>query len=127
MASRVEIDDQWQPRVEAAIQDLLANRLGPAIARDAQRYCPERTGALRDSIEHHMEDKDLIVSATGGADGRTYAGYVELGTSPHIIRSHGPYPLRNAETGETFGQVVHHPGTRPQPFLRPALYQQRGD
>lgn len=127
MANRVEVDDEWQPRVAAAVAALLSDKLGPNIARDAQRYCPEHTGALRDSIEHHMEDEDLIVSATGGADGRTYAAYVELGTAPHVIRAHGPYSLRDAETGESFGPVVHHPGTRPTPFLRPALYQQRGD
>lgn len=47
--------------------------------------------------------------------------YVELGTAPHTIRSTGPWPLRNARTGQVFGPEVHHPGTEAQPFLRPAL------
>ncbi|WP_051966511.1 hypothetical protein [Kitasatospora mediocidica] len=123
---RVEIDDQWQPQVEDELLKLFKDRLGPDIARDAQRYCPERTGALKESIENHMEDRDLIISATGGDDGRSYAAYVELGTRPHIIRSHGPWPLRSAD-GEVFGPVVHHPGTVAKPFLRPALFQERGD
>jgi hypothetical protein len=50
---------------------------------------------------------------------------VEYGSRPHIIRSHGNYPLRNRETGDVFGRIVHHPGTPAQPFLRPALYQRR--
>lgn len=104
-----------------------AGRLGPDIERDAKRYCPVDTGALRDSIENHLEGHDLIVSASGGADGRTYAVYVELGTRPHVIESHGDYPLRNRETGQAFGRRVSHPGTRAQPFLRPALYQSRGE
>jgi hypothetical protein len=49
----------------------------------------------------------------------------ELGSRPHLIESHGDYPLRNRETGQVFGRVVHHPGTLAQPFLRPALYSQR--
>ena len=102
----------WQPRVDAAVEQFLEERLGPDIASDAKRYCPERTGALKDSIEHHIGAAGtLIVSATGGAGGRTYAAYVEL------------------------GHRVFHPSTRivgpevvpPEPFLRPALYQQRGE
>lgn len=34
-------------------------------------------------------------------------------------RSHGL--LANRESGEIFGGRVRHPGTRPQPFLRPAI------
>jgi hypothetical protein len=49
----------------------------------------------------------------------------ELGSRPHAIDSHGRYPLRNRETGQVFGRHVNHPGTRAQPFLRPALYSQR--
>ena len=127
MAARVEIDGEWEPHVREAMHGLFRDRLGPDISRDAARYCPERTGALKDSIEHHLEGDDLIVSATGGADGRTYAAYVELGTTPHIIRAHGPYSLHNRETGQYFGPVVHHPGTKPQPFLRPALFQERSE
>jgi hypothetical protein len=125
VASRVQIDQDAMANVDAAVQQLFEERLGPDIARDARRYCPVDTGALRESVEHHMEGRSLIVSASGGRDGQTYALYVEMGTRPHVIRAHGDYSLRNRETGQGFGPVVHHPGTRPQPFLRPALYQQR--
>lgn len=124
--ARVEIDDQWEPNVREAVLGLFRDRLGPDIARDAARYCPERTGALKDSIEHHVEGDDLIVSATGGTDGRTYAAYVELGTVPHIIRPREKRALFWPGAPHPVG-VVHHPGTRPQPFLRPALFQERGE
>jgi hypothetical protein len=39
-----------------------------------------------------------------------YAKYVNDGTPPHIIESHGPWSLHNKETGEYFGRIVHHPG-----------------
>ena len=85
MASRVEISDDWKAPVAAAWIKLAQERLGPDIADDAKRYCPERTGALKESIEHHMDGEKLIVSASGGDDGRTYAVYVECGTRPHEI------------------------------------------
>jgi hypothetical protein len=50
---------------------------------------------------------------------------VEYGTKPHIIRSGGDYSLRNRETGQSFGKVVHHPGTPAQPYIRPAVYKKR--
>lgn len=52
-----------------------------------------------------------------------YAGYVSRGTRPHVIESHGPWPLRNRFTGQVFGRIVHHPGTRPNDYLDRALRQ----
>lgn len=126
MANRVEVSDDWRDHVEQSMEQLFADRLGPDIAGDAKRYCPERTGALKDSIEHHMEGDTLIVSASGGADGRTYAAYVELGTRPHEIRPRDARALFWEGADHPVAKV-NHPGTHPQPFLRPALYQQRGD
>lgn len=54
-------------------------------------------------------------------DGTNYPLILELGSRPHEIRSKGDYPLRNAKTGQIFGRVVQHPGTKPQPWLRAAL------
>lgn len=61
-----------------------------------------------------------------GSDAISPGGYpyplgLELGTPPHEIRSHGAYPLRNRRTGQVFGRVVQHPGTRPYPWCRAAL------
>lgn len=110
MASRVEIDDSWRENVDAATAEFFETRLGPDIADDARRYCPERTGDLKDSIESHVEDGTLIVSATGN-DERTYAAYVELG-----------HRVYHPSTGIVGPEIV-----APEPFLRPALMQQRGD
>ena len=110
--ARVEVSGEWEGGVAAAIEEFFDERLGPDIVRDAKRYCPTRTEALRDSIEHHIEDGgDLIVSATGGAGGRVYAAYVELG-----------HRVYHPSTGEVGPEVV-----APEPFLRPALYQQRSE
>jgi hypothetical protein len=60
-----------------------------------------------------------------GSDATSLSGYpyplgLELGTAPHDIESHGPYPLRDKH-GTVFGRRVHHPGTHPYPWCRAAL------
>src|SRR5580693_1858022 len=47
----------------------------------------------------------------------SYAPYVEFGTAPHIIKAVKARALANTETGQFFGPVVHHPGTKANPFL----------
>src|SRR5690242_21118187 len=44
-----------------------------------------------------------------------YAPYVEFGTAPHIIKAVNARVLANAKTGEVFGPIVHHPGTKANP------------
>lgn len=102
---------------------------GERVAREAQRLCPvsedgsggNPPGHLRDSISAGGVDRDergLFVDVGTDVD---YALPVELGSRPHVIESHGDYPLRNPKTGAVFGKTVQHPGTQAQPFLRPAL------
>jgi hypothetical protein len=111
MPPRVQMEPGWEGEVRAAWLGFGRDRLGPDIARDASRYCPVDTGALQESIESHMEGDDIIVSATGGADGRSYAVDVELG-----------HRVFHPSTGATGPEVVPA-----EPFLRPALFQVRGE
>lgn len=53
-------------------------------------------------------------------DGTNYPLILELGSPPHVIESHGDYPLRDKH-GRIFGKRVNHPGTRPYPWLRASL------
>jgi len=98
----------WYDNVMAAWRRIADQMLGPAIAADAQGFCPVLTGALRDSIEHHMDGDVLVVKATG-SDERTYAAFVEFG-----------HRVWHPSTG-----IVGPEEVAPQPFLRPALYQIR--
>jgi hypothetical protein len=110
----------WPAYVYAATDRLFATTLGPEITVSAIAYAPKRTGDLARSIEFHLAVHSLIVAAHA-----PYAAYVELGTRPHAINAKGPWSLHNAETGQYFGRHVNHPGTRPEPYLRPALFQLR--
>jgi hypothetical protein len=55
-------------------------------------------------------------------DGVSYPAILDTGSKPHIIESHGNYPLRNRATGQAFGKVVHHPGTQPTYWCRLSIY-----
>jgi HK97 gp10 family phage protein len=50
-----------------------------------------------------------------------YSGYVEGGTQPHIIRVKNKKILANKRMGKFFGEHVHHPGTRANPFFERAV------
>ena len=138
--TRILIDSAWREHVEAGWVELAETRLGPDIRDDAKRFAPvgpdvivpdpekhPRTqdrigGELRESIEHHMEEMTLVIEAHA-----PYSAFVEEGTRPHEIAAQGPWSLWSPATGEYFGETVHHPGTRPEPYLRPALYQVRAE
>jgi len=96
----------------------LANDLRTFLAQAA----PVDTGALKASIKYRVTGKTIEIYM------KDYAMYVEFGTPPHIIR---PKNGKALAWGKTLGQtksgkpikefvakVVHHPGTRPQPFIR---------
>ncbi len=122
-----------QPQVQAAL-DRLAGRavntmkalcpVSPAGPRNPPPGRPSwraagdfplpPSGRLRSSIHAlRMPDGSVIVGPTV-----PYAMYVEEDTRPHVIAAHGPWSLRSRVTGQLFGPVVHHPGTRGQHFVR---------
>lgn len=100
-----------------------------AVERAAKTLAPKKTGRLARSIHTRARGAGGRFSSVGGAQiaayevvaATPYAGFVSKGTRPHVIRSRGPWPLRNRETGQVFGPVVNHPGTRPNDYLQRAL------
>jgi hypothetical protein len=75
------------------------------------------SGYMRSSIRaYRMPDGSIIIGPS--AD---YSAYVNDGTRPHTITSHGPWPLRNRATGRVFGPLVHHPGTRAVRFVERSI------
>lgn len=96
-------------------------KITEAIAADAIAACPIDTGDLVESIGTRYPGKlrGIVIVGT------PHWSFVEYGTQPHIIESHGPWSLHNEETGEYFGRIVNHPGTTAQPYMRPALFRKR--
>jgi len=93
----------------------------------AKVFAPVDTGRLRASIR--VERRSVLglrMRWTIGSDVE-YAPMVNDGTRPHIIRPKNAKVLRFKVGGQTvFARVVHHPGTRAQPFLDRALREVAG-
>lgn len=102
----VVVEPDADEKAAASVVPFLDGKLGPEISERAKRYAPKDTGALAISVEHHMDGEDLIVSATGGAGGREYAAYIELG--------HRVFHPSTHEVGPEWVPA--------RPFLRPALF-----
>ena len=87
--------------------------------------CPVDKGRLKNSI-------NLNPSIPGYAnyilsDAVEYGAAVEFGTAPHIIRPNAMKALKFKSGGKNvFAKKINHPGTRAQPFFRPALDQVKG-
>ena len=79
---------------------------------------PVDSGVLRRSLGVRVEGDRILVGPSA-----PYASYVEFGTKPHDIspkKSGGT--LRFQVKGQwVYAKVVHHPGTRAQPFVQPAF------
>lgn len=78
-----------------------------------------RTGRLISSIAASIKNRGF----TGIVGARTnYAAGLELGTKPHTISARRAPMLRFQVGGKWVSKKsVSHPGTRPYPFMKPAL------
>lgn len=95
--ARVDVDMTGFEELKRAVL-IKAQEIPLAIGVDAEAAAPRDTGALALSVAvDQVSDTVWRISAWGGAGGRHYAAYVELGTSR----------------------------MRPQPFLKPACYRAR--
>lgn len=107
------------PKIDAGVIAAM-DRAAAGAVQTMKFLCPvsppgpkHRSGNLRSSIHAFRQPNgDITIGPT--AD---YAEYVEFDTRPHIIESHGPWPLRT-EWGRVLGRIVHHPGTHGQHFIQ---------
>ncbi|MDE2100384.1 MAG: hypothetical protein KGL39_24240 [Patescibacteria group bacterium] len=89
-------------------------------------YAPKRTGQFAASIHANvlLANNDVRVSFVAE---QPLATWIIKGTRPHIIQPRTKKVLRFvASSGEVvFAPIVHHPGTRPNDFRRPAFNELR--
>ena len=102
--------------------------VGTAAVREEKLLVRRKTGNTARSIHLASATANAAVLEAGGA-----AVFLELGTRPHIITPKAAKALRFAAspggarlTGSprkgaavVFARIVHHPGTRPYPFMLP--------
>ena len=103
--------------VEAAMQRCCA-----LVERTAKQKAPKDTGALRNSISSRVEDNGGEIVGVVFTP-LEYAPYVEFGTG--LFAEEGgrktPWMYEDEETGK----MILTRGQHPQPFLRPALTENR--
>lgn len=117
-------------------------KLALHTVRGAKILVRRKTGNLGRSIHiASVTDTSAVVVASAN-----YAGFIEYGTRPHVITpTHGKVlawpssssgrrlsgsprkamygPKAASLGGWSYAAVVHHPGTRPYPFMLPAARQ----
>ena len=87
------------------------------LKTEMEARVPVDTGRLKQSIQVRVSGKRITV----GPD-TPYAEYVEFGTAPHVIKPKKSNVLAFQAGGRTvIVRSVNHPGTKAQPFVRPAF------
>jgi len=118
--------DQLPAKVEANIMRGAMRAGSKVMAEKAKEQVPVDSGDLRNSIRVTTRSRRGQVTATVRAGDKKayYAHMVEFGTAAHLI----PKPSRKKRLkqvvlafGGSVKSEVQHPGTRPQPFMRPAF------
>jgi HK97 gp10 family phage protein len=90
------------------------------LRAEMQAHAPVKTGNLRRSIGVEVETDKVTIGPN--LRQAPYAGYVEFGTKPHVIKPRKAKALRFTVGGVTvYAKLVHHPGTKAHPYVMPAF------
>lgn len=121
-----ELDRFLQQLPERIHKNLLRGGLRAGlkpVLKEAKSNVSVKSGILRDGLKVGTSGKGNNVYAYVKSRGKHghIANWLEYGTRPHTISAKG----EALQIGGTFvGGSVEHPGTRPKPFMRPALDSQ---
>lgn len=121
--------DELPKKIEANIVKSALRQAVKVVALEAKRQVPVGTGALRASIRYGVDRKKETRMPFGyvkagpseegdepkGKKTAFYAHMVEFGTQAHVIRA------KNSRALAVGVDVVHHPGSKARPFMRPAF------
>lgn len=125
------LDMRIQAITRPTVGRAMSKRWGLRTVREAKRLVRRRTSNLSRSIHIGVITDDYVDVVASAA----YAAAIELGARPHDITPNARKALRFAKAGSgparltgsprvgqavQFAKIVHHPGNRPYPFLRPA-------
>jgi len=92
------------------------------VVNRAKILAPVDTGRLRASIKSKRSRFFTLRPKVTVYSNVAYAGFVNDGTRPHIIRPRRAKALRFRVGGRiVYARVVNHPGTKARPFLDRAL------
>lgn len=90
------------------------------IKAETIKNAPVDKGDLKKSIKMSYKfipaRGEILYKIYPGKEYARLGHLIEFGSAPHIIRSRRPMGYKGR-----YGTVVHHPGTKPQPFMRTAF------
>ncbi len=91
------------------------------ILAEMESRVPVKSGQLRRSLGIRVETNKVIIGPN--IKMAPYAGYVEFGTKAHEIKPKSEGGVLAFKVGGrmVFARKVQHPGTRAQPYVRPAF------
>lgn len=129
LENEVELGTRWV-NVRAAIRAgmrrgvALGVKEGAEEAR-ARHVFKNQTGELEKSIKGQVTGNSPTSHTGEIVATKAYASFVENGTRPHEIRpKNGKLLHWEAPQGDHhFARVVHHPGTKPHPFMSFAFFK----
>jgi HK97 gp10 family phage protein len=147
-----EVTVEGLKELEAALKTLEAElqvkgiraglRAGGVVFRDAMKALVSRSSGTRaldlaqgKQRRHLADDLRVRTSFSGGvptarigpgSKTRHIANWLEFGTAPHVIKARRAKELFFPGSGHPITEV-HHPGTAPHPFIRPAFDTQSGN
>lgn len=119
MGFEFKLNPDLMQQIEQMAYRGLENTIDDVISEVKQKM-PHESGDLKGSVE-----KSLVQGATEGyiIVGTDHWHTVEFGSPPHLIEATNKKELSNGS--QNFGKTVHHPGNRPNPVMRNALYRKR--
>ena len=91
------------------------------ILAEMEARVPVKTGNLRHSLGIKVEADRVIIGPDEAL--APYAGYVEFGTRAHVIepKRKGGVLVFTINGRKVVTRKVHHPGTKPHPYVEPAF------
>jgi HK97 gp10 family phage protein len=107
--------------VKRALREAIKRGLGEAgalVERDARQLCPVDSGHLERSITYKVQEDSVVIGTN-----IEYAPYVEFGTGIYAAKGDGRSTPWGYETEE--GEHFFTRGQKPQPFLEPALVENK--
>jgi hypothetical protein len=105
--------DEVTKKLSGKLREKLVERLVDVAFAAAFWGAPVKSGYLASTV---YKDKGIVGAAA------SYATAVEFGTAPHEIRPVNSGVLAFEVAGKmVFTPLVHHPGTRANPFMKRSL------
>ena len=114
--------DEVASKLSSKLKQKLIEKLADIAYSSAFFGAPWKTGKLAQSIVKEIGDGEASIQALA-----PHAVYVVKGTAPHEIRPVNATCLAFEAPGGgmVFAQLVHHPGTKPNPFMERAAEDAR--